>query len=61
MTSPGPAFQICTGSCNGFFSAEKMVCIIQSAINRWTDRIGQDRDSHHLDILSTILQQFTLN
>ena len=30
--------------------------IIQSAIDRWSDCIGQDRDSHHFGILSTVLQ-----
>ena len=32
--------------------------IIRSEINRWSDYIGQDRDSHHLGTLSTILQHF---
>ena len=42
ITLPGPAFQ--EGS------------IIQSVIDKWSDCIGQDRDSHHL---GTILQHFT--
>ena len=33
--------------------------IIQSAIDRWFDCIGQDRDSCHLGTLPTILQHFT--
>ena len=33
--------------------------IIRSAIDRWSDCIGQDRDSRHLGTLSTILQHFT--
>ena len=32
--------------------------IIRSEINRWSDYIGQDRDSHHLGTLSTGLQRF---
>ena len=63
MTSPGPAFQECTGSCHENFLTPKGVSseggIIQSAIDRWSDCIGQDRDSHHLGTLSTILQHFT--
>ena len=35
------------------------VSIIRSGIDRWSDCIGQDRDSHHLGALSTILQHFT--
>ena len=33
--------------------------IIQSVIARWSDCIAQDRDSHHLGTLSTVLQHFT--
>jgi hypothetical protein len=33
--------------------------VIRSGINRWSDCIGQDRDSSHLGTLSTILQHFT--
>ena len=32
-----------------------------TAINRWSECIGPDRDSHHLGTLSTILQHFTHN
>ena len=32
---------------------------ICTAIDRWSDCIGPDRDSCHLGILSTILQHFT--
>ena len=35
--------------------------IIRSAIDIWSDCIGQDRDSRHLGTLSTILQHFTHN
>ena len=35
--------------------------ITQSAIDRWSDCIGQYRDSRHLGTLSTILQNFTHN
>jgi len=33
--------------------------IIRSEIDRWSDCIGQDRDSCHFATLSTILQHFT--
>ena len=33
--------------------------IIQSMINRWSDYIGQDRDSRHFVTMSTTLQHFT--
>ena len=59
MTSPGPDFQECTGSCHVNVPAPKVVSS-QSAIDRWSDCIGQDRDSRHLGTLSTILQHFTL-
>ena len=49
MTLPGPAFQEYTGSCH------------ENVLARWSDCIGQDRDSCHLVILSTILQRFTTN
>jgi hypothetical protein len=55
MTSPGPAFQECTGSCHVNVPAPKAVPS-QSVIDRWSDFIGQDRDSCHLGKLSTILQ-----
>ena len=45
-------FQECTGTC-----LENV--IIWSAIKRWSDCIGQDKDSCHLGTLSTILQHFT--
>ena len=32
---------------------------ILSVMDRWSDCIGQDRDSRHLGTLSTILQHFT--
>ena len=60
MTSPGPAFQECTGSCHVNVPAPKAVSS-QAAINRWSDFIGQDRDNHHLGTLSTILQHLTHN
>ena len=41
MTLPGPAFQEYTGSCH-----ENVPSL--NVINRWSDCIGQDRDSHHL-------------
>jgi hypothetical protein len=61
MTSPGPAFQECTGSCHENVPAPKgpKGGIIRSVIDRWSDCIGQDRDSSHLGTLSTILQHFT--
>ena len=47
MTSQGPAFQECTGSLPwGWFCPKGG--IIRSAIARWSDCSGQDRDSHHL-------------
>ena len=51
MTSPGPAFQECTGSYHENVPAPEAV----SAIDRWSDFIGEDRD---LGTLSTILQHF---
>jgi hypothetical protein len=60
MTSPGPTFQECTGSCHVNVPAPKAVSS-QSGIDRWSDCIGQDRDSRHLGTLSTILQHFTHN
>ena len=59
MTSPGPAFQECTGSCHGNVPAPKAVSS-QSGIDRWSDCIGQDRDSRHLGTLLTTLQHFTI-
>ena len=50
MTSPGPAFQECT--CHENVPAP--ICD-----DRWSDFIGQDRDSCHLGTLSTILLHFT--
>ena len=44
MTSPGPAFQECTGSCHENVPAQKAV---SSVIDRWSDCIDQDRDSCH--------------
>ena len=52
MTSPGPAFQECTGPCHVNVPAPKAVSS-PSAIVRWSDCIGQDRDSFHLGTLST--------
>ena len=61
MTSPGPAFQECTGSCHVNVPAPKVVSS-QSAIDRWSDCIGHlVGDSCHLGTLSTILQHFTHN
>ena len=60
MTSLGPAFQECTGSCHVNVPSPNAVSS-QSAFDRWSDCIGRDRDSHHFGTLSTILQQFTHN
>ena len=63
MISPGPAFQECTGSCHENVPTPNAVSPLspnlQSAIDRWSDCIGQDRDSRHIGTLSTILQHFT--
>jgi hypothetical protein len=47
VTSPRPAFQECTGSCCVNVPAPKVVSS-QSVIDRWSNCIGQDRDSCHL-------------
>ena len=60
MTSSGPAFKECTGSCHVNVPALKAVSS-QSAINRQSDCMGPDRDSRHLGTLSTILQHITHN
>jgi hypothetical protein len=53
-------FQEWTGSCHVNVPSPKAVSS-QSAINRWSDCIGPDRDSCHLGTLSTTLQHFTHN
>ena len=58
MTSPGPALQECTGSCYENVPAQKAVSSVCD-VDRWSDCIGQDRDSSHLGTLTTILLHFT--
>ena len=53
LTSPGPAFQECTGSFHVNVPAPKVVSS-QSAIDRWSQCIGPDRDMHHLGTANQI-------
>ena len=53
LTSPGPAFQECTGSFHVNVPAPKVVSP-QSAIDRWSQCIGPDRDIHHLGTANRI-------
>ena len=50
MTSPGLAFQECTGSCHVDVPVPKAVSS-QSVIDRWSDCIGSDRYSRPLGTL----------
>ena len=61
MTSPGPAFQECTGSCHENVPATKAVSSDLQLIDTWSDFFGQDRVSCHLGTLSTILKHFKHN